>query len=303
MQSRKGPLRIIYVLSVYVVFQLVWWGYHIIQLTQETDSSESVQRRIWMILGEGSVFALILIFGIIKLRQLYKRDELSREKERNFLLAVTHELKTPIASNKLAIETIKNRDLDKELTEKMLNNALNSNIRLEELVEKILLSTNVNESSKANFKSQFNLNKELDRIVKINFNSLEELVDVETYFNADCSLKMNLLEFETIVNNVLQNAIKYQLEGDKITLRTELSNSSIIISIEDQGPGIPDNEKQKVFDKFYRIGNEMTRTTKGTGLGLYLVKELIERNNGSILIADNTPNGSIFNIQLPISTS
>ena len=111
---------------------------------------------------------------------------------------------------------------------------------------------------------------------------------------------MNLLEFETIINNLIQNAIKYQNEGDKIVVRTITDESKVTIRIADHGPGIPDDEKQKVFEKFYRMGDEMTRSTKGTGLGLFLVKELTLRNKGQITIQDNEPNGSVFTITFPI---
>ncbi|MBL4706328.1 MAG: HAMP domain-containing histidine kinase [Flavobacteriales bacterium] len=301
MQPRRGTLNIIYILSIYVVLQLFWWGYHIIQLTQASGAPESVQRRVWMILGEGSVFVIILGIGIFKLRQLYKREEASRDKEKNFLLAVTHELKTPIASNRLALETIKNRKLTPELNAKMITNALNSNVRLEELVDKILLSSNLGSRSQSSTETKFNLNVELDRIVRYNCSALESLIKVETHLGEECYINMNLMEFETMISNLIQNAIKYQGDGDRIVIRSKLVNGAKVnVSIADNGPGIPNSEKQKVFEKFYRIGDEMTRETKGTGLGLFLVKELALRNKGQINIQDNDPTGSIFTLTFPI---
>lgn len=299
MHSRRGTLRIIYILSAYVVLQLIWWGYHIIQLTKEIEPSADVQRRIWMILGEGSVFVMILGIGIYKLRQLHKREEASKEKERNFLLAVTHELKTPIASSKLALETIQSRQLNDELRAKMIDNALASNLRLEDLVDKILLSTNLSSRHESDAKTSFDLNQELDRITRLNFSTLDAIIDLELYLAESCTLRMNLLEFETIINNLIQNAIKYQGEGDKIVVRTITGSSTMDILIEDNGPGISDTEKPRVFEKFYRMGDEMTRSTKGTGLGLYLVKELVLRNKGQISILDNTPKGAIFKLTFP----
>lgn len=300
MQTGRGSLRIIYVLAIYVVLQLVWWGYHIIQLTKELEPSGSFNSRIWMILGEGFVFVLILSIGLFKLRQLQKRDDASKEKEKNFLLAVTHELKTPIASNRLALETIQTRDLTADVNSKLIVSALQSNYRLEELVNKILLSTHLSASSEASSMSVFNANDSLKRIVKDNFESLDSLIEIEEDYGKECQLKMNVLEFETVISNLIQNAIKYQEKGDNILIATSINQDRLIIQLTDSGPGIPASEKDKVFEKFYRIGDEMTRTSKGTGLGLYLVKEIITRNQGTISIEDNKPNGSIFILSFSI---
>ncbi|MBT4774327.1 MAG: HAMP domain-containing histidine kinase [Crocinitomicaceae bacterium] len=300
MQAGRGSLRIIYVLAVYVVLQLIWWGYHIIQLTKEVEPSESFNSRIWMIIGEGFVFILILSIGLFKLRQLQKRDDASKEKEKNFLLAVTHELKTPIASNRLALETIQTRDLTSAINQKLIVSALQSNNRLEELVNKILLSTHLSANSQESASLVFNANDSLKRIVKDNFESLDSLIEIEEKYGEECQLKMSLLEFETVISNLIQNAIKYQAKGDEILISTTVNADKLNIQLSDSGPGIPDAEKNKVFEKFYRIGDEMTRSNKGTGLGLYLVKEIMTRNQGSISIEDNKPKGAIFKVSFPI---
>jgi len=302
MQSRRGSIRIIYVLSVYVALQLIWWGYHIIQLSQQLGPSDSVTRRVWMIVGEGSVFLLILGFGLFKIRQMQKRELLSQEKEKNFMLAVTHELKTPIASNRLALETIKNRELQPELQEQLLATAIASNVRLEELVNKILISTELASSEGMNNSASMNLNAALKRVIGEHAESLEPLVGIEVVYGPECQIKMGSLEFDTVINNLIQNAIKYHNGGEKIAIRTKIEEGYVDLHIEDTGPGIPDDEKKKVFDKFYRMGDEMTRSTKGTGLGLFLVKEIVSRNNGKISILDNAPSGCIFKLSFPIYT-
>lgn len=303
MQSRRGSLRIIYVLSIYVALQLIWWGYHIIQLSKQLEPTGSITRSVWMIVGEGSVFLLILGFGLFKIRQMQKRELLSQEKEKNFLLAVTHELKTPIASNRLALETIKTRELNPDLKKQMLDTAIASNVRLEELVNKILISTELEASEGINNGATMNLNAELRRVVRENADSLKPLVGIEEDYGPECQIKIGLLEFDTIINNLIQNAIKYRNDGENIAIRTRVKGGSAQLQIEDTGPGIPDEEKKKVFDKFYRMGDEMTRSTKGTGLGLFLVKEIVSRNNGEISILDNTPSGCIFKLSFPIYTT
>ncbi len=255
-----------------------------------------------MILGEGTVFLIILSIGIYKVRQLHIREEASREKEKNFLLAVTHELKTPIASSSLALDTMEARELNRELQLKMIRTAKESNERLEELVDKILLSSNVQSKPSLN-KVSVSVDEEVQRILKSQFKSLESILDLETSYACPEHIHVNPQDLETIIGNLLQNAIKYQEEGNKITIKTMKNGHQAIITVEDSGPGIPDSEKTKVFEKFYRIGNEMTRSTKGTGLGLFLVKELVKLNQGKIQILDNQPNGAIFEISFPLSNN
>ena len=256
-----------------------------------------------MIVGEGSVFLLILGFGLFKIRQMQKREQLSQEKEKNFMLAVTHELKTPIASNRLALETIMNRELQPELEEQLLATAIASNVRLEELVNKILISTELASSEGMNIGASMNLNAGLQRVIGEHAESLEPLVGIEVFYGPECQIKMGALEFDTVINNLIQNAIKYHNGGENIVIRTKIKEGYVHLHIEDTGPGIPDDEKKKVFDKFYRMGDEMTRSTKGTGLGLFLVKEIVSRNNGKISILDNTPSGCIFKLSFPIYTA
>lgn len=287
-------------LSVYVALQLIWWGYHIIQLSQQLEPSGSVTRRVWMIIGEGSVFLLILGFGLFKIRQLQKRELASQEKEKNFMLAVTHELKTPIASNRLAIETIQSRDVSDEMKKQLLSTAKASNMRLEELVNKILISTEITSSKEKTSSETLKVNEELERILHENISSLNVVVEIETDYGTECEIKLGKLEFETMMNNLIQNAIKYHNPDGKISIRTSVHSGSAQIKVEDQGPGIPDHEKSKIFDKFYRMGDEMTRATKGTGLGLFLVKEIVSKNNGKITVTDNVPNGCIFTLSFPI---
>ncbi|NVK64355.1 MAG: hypothetical protein HWE22_07190, partial [Flavobacteriales bacterium] len=136
----KGRTAIIlYVLSAYVILQFIWWGYHIIDLTQEVAEKKGVlDKRVTMIIGEGAVFLLILIVGIWYVRRSIIRDIKLSERQSNFLLSVTHELKTPLASNKLYLQTIVKRDLNKEQREQLLIKAIEENDRLERMIDNIL---------------------------------------------------------------------------------------------------------------------------------------------------------------------
>jgi signal transduction histidine kinase len=100
--------------------------------------------------------------------------------------------------------------------------------------------------------------------------------------------------------NLLENAVKYSPQNIDITLTIARIKNNIQITISDKGIGIADAEKGKVFEKFYRVGNEDTRSTKGTGLGLYIVEQIVKAHQGKITISDNMPKGSVFKIVLPV---
>ena len=103
------------------------------------------------------------------------------------------------------------------------------------------------------------------------------------------------------LNNLLENAIKYAPQDKPVTVSLHKHDREAVLQVIDEGIGIPDDEKRKVFNKFYRVGNEESRKSKGTGLGLYLAKKVILQNKGRLTVKDNTPNGAIFEIVLPLA--
>jgi signal transduction histidine kinase len=105
----------------------------------------------------------------------------------------------------------------------------------------------------------------------------------------------------SILVNLVENAVKYSGSNHDVLLTLIKDSQHAVIRVSDQGTGISAEDKTRVFDKFYRAGNEETRKTKGTGLGLYIVKYLVEKHQGSIAVKDNLPRGSIFEIRLKLS--
>lgn len=287
-----------YVLSAYVVLQFAWWGYHLIELSQElAEDGTTSKQRVLMIVGEGSVFFLILLLGLWKIRSSIQKDIRLSQRQSNFLLSVTHELKTPLASNKLYLQTLlKRKNLDRDQQEDLLEQAITENKRLEGMIENILTATRIeNHRLELNFE-KLELDKEIKRIV-------------ETWSRERTEVKLNLQEniianvdpfvVEVAVVNLLENAFKYGGENPVLEVILSKDSDQIVISIKDQGIGIPTKFKDSIFDKFVRIGNEETRLQKGTGLGLYIVKELLKIHGGSISYSHNEPKGSHFKIILP----
>ena len=108
------------------------------------------------------------------------------------------------------------------------------------------------------------------------------------------------LALSSLFFNLIENAEKYSPEGSKIEITLSSSHEYVIVHVMDQGIGIPENEKQRIFEKFYRVGNEDTRRTKGTGLGLFIVQHIVNLHKGVIQVRYNYPQGTIFEIKFPI---
>ncbi len=103
---------------------------------------------------------------------------------------------------------------------------------------------------------------------------------------------------QLLLNNLVDNAIKYSAKEKPVSIVVSSGNHKTLIEVADEGEGISDAEKKKIFEKFYRSGNENTRSAKGTGLGLYLCRKIVSDHRGSITVKDNRPQGSVFSVTL-----
>jgi signal transduction histidine kinase len=293
---KKQATFLFYLLGAYVILQFSWWAYHIIQLTQVAGYKQAaVNKRIGMIMGEGLVFFLILIFGLWRIiRSIKKENELAK-RQSNFLLSVTHELKTPLASTKLYLQTLLKRNFDDKKREELMQKTLLENQRLEEIVDAILISARIDNRTLEMHKEKINLNSEIDKIIKqFNLKIHKEVV----VFNQKKKIEMesDLFMIRTIIMNLIENAIKYAGINEKIEILLDKLDSSIIIQVIDKGPGIPLGQEKLIFQKFIRLENEDTRSKKGTGLGLFIVKEFTDLCGGKIIYLPNKDKGSIFEL-------
>lgn len=251
-----------------------------------------------MIIGEGFVFFAILIFGIIQLIKSIKKEmDLNRQKK-NFLLSVTHELRTPLAAIKLNLQTLNKRELDRETQQKLLEKSESEVIRLENIVNNILAVTRLENSAKNLETIRFNISdlihKQLEAIqVNFGINHQFELdIEKELEFQGDPNL------VALIVSNLVENAIKYSPVNSIIYIKLKMEHGKVVLTVMDNGIGIAKEDREKIFEKFYRSENEDVRQTKGTGLGLYLVKNLVAEYKGTITIKSEERKGTEIKITL-----
>jgi K+-sensing histidine kinase KdpD len=267
---------------------------------QQEELDAKLKARWVMILGEGAVFLSLLAFGIYRVRKTFKQEILLSRQQQNFLLSVTHELKTPLASNKLFLQTLEKHELPKEKQAEIIKKAISDVERLNSLIDNILLSARIENGEMLLNKEQF----QLSDLVKSIINQSVQLDFVKHRFNVQ-TLKDTLIHvdknaFSSILLNLIENALKYSSPENAVYIEIDTTTSHSVLRIKDEGVGMSEFDKKHAFDKFYRGGNEETRNTKGTGLGLFIVKKLVHWHKGTIHIYDNQPKGTIFEIQFPI---
>jgi two-component system sensor histidine kinase CiaH len=249
---------------------------------------------------EGVTFLFLFLLGAIYVyRSLLKQLRYSNQQQ-NFMMAVTHELKTPIAITQLNIETLLKRELDLAQKKMLIENTLKETHRLDALCNNILLASQLDMGK---YESNMQLIDLSDLIQKL-IHSFQERFDQRKLIitiTPSVFIQAEPLLIQLLVNNLLDNAHKYSTITSPISVLLTSHDNYIQLTIKDEGVGIPIGERGKIFEKFYRIGDESTRTTKGTGLGLYLCKKISEFHHATIFVHANIPNGSIFNINFPIS--
>jgi signal transduction histidine kinase len=249
------------------------------------------KKKAWIL--EGLTMGIItIIIGIAMFVYLDRVVRLNQQ-QNNFLLAVTHELKTPIAASNLALQTAIKRP-DPLIVSKMISMAQSNISRLSQMVEQILMATRFENKFTDPQKVSINLNEFTNKTLKsielsdVDFQRIEINIDTSIHMNADEQM------ISTVIVNLVNNAIKYSDGEGDIKIQAFKNGNNLTIEFSDNGIGIPDNEKKNVFQKFYRVGEEKTRTKPGSGLGLFLVKRITEIHGGKVSIENNMPKGTKF---------
>lgn len=196
---------------------------------------------------------------------------------------------------RLNLETLQKHHLETEKQQKIIQVTLQETNRLNDLTNNILVSSQLEGQEYKAVKEKLDLSELVkDRVKDFALRFPERRFEMEI----EDGIKINgdELLLQMLVNNLLQNAIKYSPKTKPIHSVLYRKDGETTLRIIDEGEGIEESEKPLVFDKFYRVGNEMTRKAHGTGLGLYLCKKIAEAHYAEIKITDNLPKGTIFNV-------
>ena len=249
-----------------------------------------------IVLLVGLSFSLVLIFRHlnvqIRLTTLYD----------NFIANVTHELKSPLSSIQLYLETLNSRDVPEEKRKEFYGLMMRDSERLKNLINSIL---EIAAMDLKKFKRDFEVYKADETIKKIILESAEQfqLSENAIKFSGDagCDLLLDKNSIKTVFDNLIDNSIKYSTLPLEIKVRFKRHSKKVEINFYDNGIGIPHDQIKKIFQKFHRIYDNDIPNVKGTGLGLFVVKEIIKNHKGKITAQSEGKNkGSMFKIELPV---
>ena len=246
-------------------------------------------------IGEGSTFLLLILVGAIFVYREVRRQIRQQLQQQNFMMAVTHELKTPIAVTKLNLETLQKHRLDEQKQQRIIQTALQETGRLDTLANNILIASQLEGGDYTRSKEELDFSVLVRQIVQDLRHRYPDR-NWEDTIEPDLILTGDPLLLQMLVSNLAENAIKYSSREGLITIILRKEKGPVVLSVMDEGAGIPDEEKKKIFDKFYRTGQEKTRSTQGTGLGLYLCRKIARDHKATIKVTDNSPVGSIFTV-------
>jgi len=315
-QLRRATI-VYWVLLIYILAALVWWFVSLERQSQQiTDlkiftverqaSLSDEEKRISLnkiysdskrnsakYIGEGVAFLFLIVVGAIFIYRSVRRQFIMQQQQQNFMMAVTHELKTPISVARLNLETIQKYQLDPERQKKLIRMTLDETERLNSLTNNILVSSQLEGGGYQSSMEELDLSDLLKDRMQDYRNRFPERIFTEE-ITPDIDIKGDALLLQVLINNLLDNAIKYSPKEKPITAQLYKQENDVCLAISDLGSGVPEDEKKKIFQKFYRVGNESTRKTQGTGLGLYLCRSIAGYHNADILVTDNKPAGSRF---------
>jgi signal transduction histidine kinase len=332
-KGRRVDRAVFYAMFVYIVASFLWWATMFLRSNRDAfrDDVEQIgsawiargaqsglerdmdafkesegyaylydelRRRNGMVIGEGVVFLSLIAVGFWRIQRAFSQEiELTR-RQNNFLLSITHELKSPLASIRLSMDTLRSRSLPQEHVERIASMALDDVDRLERMVQNILLASRI-EDPRHRFAME---PMDLVATAKDALKALQRRYPEQTFQYSgldEASVDGDPFALLSVITNLLDNAVKYSPKGSPVRLELEAHGSGWALRVEDAGPGIPLEERDQVFQRFYRIGNEETRSSKGTGLGLFIVQEIVRAHGGSIQIDSSSLGGSRFTVQIP----
>lgn len=256
------------------------------------------KRKSTAYIGEGAIFLLLILAGAVFVFRMVRRQLKQTQEQQNFMMAITHELKTPIAVAKLNLETLQKRKLDETQQQRIIHTTLQETNRLNALCNNLLLSSQMEAGGYQLTAEEMNFAELVNRSCNEFRNRFPERKIIFEASEEPPYIKGDMFLLQMVVNNLIDNAIKYSPKDSAIELLVEESGGKALLKVKDHGKGISDAEKQMVFTKFFRSGNEATKNAKGTGLGLYLTKKIMQQHKGNIFVTDNTPTGSIFTVSL-----
>ena len=231
---------------------------------------------------------------------LAERLQISEQKRRPFVSDASHELKTPLASIKLLSDSILQNDMDTETIKEFVGDIGNEADRLNRMTQKLLSLSRI-ESQEDSDCEIVNIVPTVERVVRMLTGiAAENKISITTNIIHDCPILVIEDDLYQIIFNLVENGIKYNRPNGKLIVTVDRMEDNAVISVKDTGVGIPEDAVGHVFERFFRVDKARSRKSGGSGLGLSIVRNMVERNNGRISVESVVSEGSTFTLTFPV---
>lgn len=294
-RSLRLPITLAVLMIVLLVVLIVGWIVVAVVMSQDQPSA------VWVTLLSVGITSLVLVLlgTVLYLVLSIKAISLNR-RQSNFMDSITHELKSPIASLKLYLQTLSRHPVDEAQQKEFHGIMLEDVERLDHLINHILHAAQLDKPAKDVDVELVDLSAMLAKIATSVCQRYRVDESVIRQQLEPCWVAANHVDMDLVFRNLLDNAVKYAGEPPQVSISlSNLPRGKAMVRIRDNGPGIPPKFRNKVFARFVRLGSELQRKKPGTGLGLYIVRTLVARWKGRVRVKDvETGQGTLFEVEL-----
>jgi signal transduction histidine kinase len=293
--SLRWPIALGVTMIFLVVTQIVFW----VLLTASKTQESSVY---WALLAVGTTFLVLVLVGIVLYLLISIKEIRLNRRQSNFIDSVSHELKSPIASLKLYLQTLSRRTVDEQRQADFYRFMLDDVARLDNLINHMLDAARLDQQP---------VEPEVDVELADMLQNCADVVCSQYHMPPETAsldvepaiVRARPIDLEMIFRNLIDNAIKYSGPEPKVEIQSRPKGKMVVTRVIDNGMGIPPKLRRRIFGRFVRLGNELERSKAGTGLGLFIVRNLVNRLKGRIYVSDRgSERGTIFEVHLPMSS-
>jgi two-component system, OmpR family, phosphate regulon sensor histidine kinase PhoR len=255
----------------------------------------------WAVLTMGTVFLVLVLVGVVLYLLLSIKEIRLNQRQSNFIDSVTHELKSPIASLKLYLQTLSRRSVTETQQADFYRFMLEDVERLDELINHMLDAARLDQQPVETDMRDVELAALLESCAEtacLRYHLPTSTIELDL---APATVRASPIDVEMVFRNLIDNAIRYGGREPKVEIHSHTAAGDVVVTqVIDNGPGIPAPQRRRIFGRFVRLGSELERSKKGTGLGLFIVCTLVKRLRGTISVRDRTgASGTVFQVELP----
>jgi signal transduction histidine kinase len=296
-RSLRAPITLgVVMIVLIVVLAAVWTFGNVLGATGGLRSGAV----FWVILAIGAVLLAGVLAGVIAYLTLTVKAFNLNRRQSNFIDAVTHELKSPIASLKLYLQTMARRTVDQQQQQDFHRIMLEDVERLDLLINHLLDAARIERGIETASEEPVRLDQLLMQCGSATCMRYQLPGETVVIDSPEITVSSQLVQLEILFRNLIDNAVKYGGSPPQVQVRvTPEPDDKVTVRITDNGAGIPSHQRKKVFGRFIRLGSELERSTPGTGLGLYLVRNVLKAIGGTIRVGDREDgSGTEFEVTL-----